>query len=95
MPDIEILTENIDRDLHTPIPREIVQTRAESDSPFEPLIANPEDNQDQTLNEEEEKQINPEMDQLFREYYRWFHKRTETREIVKPNAQGKLWKNKL
>ena len=83
LPNIEIYSNPEERDLVTPEPDK-QPPRIPTPIEIEPLAP--------LKTEYEERETNEEKKQLNNEYYRWFSQTTETREVEKPNANGKLWR---
>ena len=83
LPDIDVYEKAQGRDLVTP---EIIEQPPRIPTPLsiQPLSLAGSEPESERPNEEKKK--------LRDEYYRWFSQPTETREVEKPNATGKLWR---
>ncbi|XP_043474040.1 uncharacterized protein LOC122506110 [Leptopilina heterotoma] len=104
LPDIEISDTQLERELNTPIP--VIQNTPNRESVANEftdvqvidtyqLSSDWGETQTNTDNISQNSNVPPiteEDQQLYKDYYKWFTNRTETREVEKPNANGKLWK---
>ena len=90
LPDVEIIDAPQERDLNTPEPPDEDLIKTPVAYPKSPIFIPIETVIDIPIQEPSSMPEKPFDNQLYQEYYQWFKERTPTREVEKPNANGKL-----